>query len=120
MALFSGVALRNYIALFGLRESHWFSAPPGAAPTSHAAARVGVPAQQPGLGFPLIPLVVMLSLATGLMRGLALGPYAGKEAGETALFRTLLSRVRPGSVILADRYFCSYFQVALLRRRGAD
>jgi hypothetical protein len=78
------------------------------------------PTQRPGLGFPMIRLVVLLSLTTALVGGLALGPYEGKETGETALLRTLLERLRPGHVVLADRYFCSYFMVALLLARGVD
>ena len=76
--------------------------------------------QQPGLGFPMIRVVVLLSLATAALRGMAYGPYEGKETGETALLRTLFERLRPGSVLLADRYFCSYFMVALLREAGVD
>jgi putative transposase len=77
-------------------------------------------AQQPGLGFPLIRMVVLLSLATAMVGGMAMGPYAGKETGETALFRQLLDRLKPGDVVLADRYFCSYFMIALLRALGVD
>jgi hypothetical protein len=76
--------------------------------------------QKPGLGFPMIRLVVLLALATAAVSGLALGAYEGKEAGETALLRTLLHRLKPGSVLLADRYYCSYFQVALLVAQGVD
>jgi putative transposase len=78
------------------------------------------PGQKPGLGFPMIRMVVLLSLATALLSGLALGPYEGKETGESALLRELLERLHPGSVLLADRYFCSYFMVALLLERGVD
>jgi hypothetical protein len=78
------------------------------------------PGQKPGLGFPMIRLVVLLSLATAMCGGLAYGPYEGKETGETALLRSLLPRLRPGSVLLADRYYCTYFMVALLRERGVD
>jgi putative transposase len=78
------------------------------------------PAQKPGLGFPLIRKVVLMSLATAMLGGMALGPYAGKESGETALFRQLLERLKSGDVVLADRYFCSYFMVALLRGLGVD
>jgi putative transposase len=49
-----------------------------------------------------------------------MGPHKGKESGETALFRELLGQVRPGDVVVADRYYCSYFMVALLLARGAD
>jgi hypothetical protein len=78
------------------------------------------PTQQPGLGFPLIRLVVLLSFTTALLGGLAYGPYEGKETGEPSLFRTLLDRLRPGDVVVADRYYCSYFLVALLLERGVD
>jgi len=76
--------------------------------------------QKPGLGFPLIRAVVLLGLATAALQGLALGPYQGKESGETALFRTLLDRLSPGTVVLADRFYCSYFLVVLLQARGVD
>jgi putative transposase len=75
------------------------------------------PTQKPGLGFPLIRLVVLLSLATAMAHGLALGRYEGKETGEPALLRTLLDRLRPESVLLADRFYCGYFLVALLLER---
>jgi putative transposase len=78
------------------------------------------PTQQPGLGFPMIRLVVLLSLATAALGGMAFGRYEGKQTGETALLRTLLERLQPGSVLLADRYYCSYFMVALLRAAGVD
>jgi putative transposase len=78
------------------------------------------PGQKPGLGFPMIRMVVLLSLATALLSGMALGPCEGKETGESALLRELLDRLHPGSVLLADRYFCSYFMVALLLERGVD
>ena len=47
-------------------------------------------AQQEGLGFPIARMVVLLSLATAMTSGMAMGPYVGKETGETALFRQLL------------------------------
>jgi len=78
------------------------------------------PAQKPGLGFPLLRMVVLLSLATAALQGLAYGPYEGKETGETALFRTLLAQIPKGSIILADRYYCSYFLIALLQQSGVD
>jgi putative transposase len=78
------------------------------------------PGQKPGLGFPMIRMLVLLSLATGLLTGLELGPYEGKETGEPALLRELLDRLHPGSVLLADRFYCSYFMVALLLERGVD
>jgi putative transposase len=76
--------------------------------------------QEPGLGFPIARLVVLLSLATAMVKDLAIGPYAGKETGETALLRELLERFQRGDILLADRYFCSYFMIALLLERGVD
>ncbi|MHB8861862.1 MAG: transposase [Pirellulaceae bacterium] len=73
--------------------------------------------QEQGLGFPLIRMVVLLSLATALLTGMALGPYAGKETGETALFRGLLEQLPRGDIFVADRYLCSYFMIALARER---
>jgi len=76
--------------------------------------------QAPGVGFPLLRLVTMLSLSTGMLRDVALGPYAGKESGETALLRQLLARLRPGDVVLADRYYCGWFLLVLLRELQVD
>jgi Transposase DDE domain len=76
--------------------------------------------QEPGLGFPIARLVVLLSLTTAMIKDLAVGPYAGKETGETALLRELLECFQSGDILLADRYFCSYFMIALLRERGVD
>lgn len=77
-------------------------------------------AQGIGLGFPIVRIVALISLATGLARDLALGPYQGKETGETALFRTLWGRLRAGEIVLGDRYFASYFGIAGLARQGVD
>ena len=76
--------------------------------------------QQEGLGFPLIRMVVLMSLATALLNGMAMGPYAGKETGETSLFRGLLKQLPCGDIFVADRYLCSYFMIALAREDGVD
>jgi hypothetical protein len=76
--------------------------------------------QKPGLGFPIIRLVVLLGLATGSLLDAAMGPHCGKESGETALLRTLLDGLRPGDVLVADRYYCSYWMIALAQELGVD
>lgn len=76
--------------------------------------------QKKGLGFPIARMVVLLSLATAMVTGMALGPYAGKETGETALLRQSLDRLKSGDIVLADSYYCSYFMAALLREHGVD
>jgi putative transposase len=36
------------------------------------------------------------------------------------LFRTLLDHLEPRSIVLGDRFYCSYFLLALLQERGVD
>jgi len=76
--------------------------------------------QRAGLGFPVARVVALLSLATGMLTDMAMGPYLGKETGETALLRQLLERFKPEDILLGDRYFCSYFMIALLMERHVD
>jgi Transposase DDE domain len=76
--------------------------------------------QRIGLGFPQMRLVLIVSLLTACVQGLAYGPCEGKETGETALFRSLLADLVAGDVVVFDRYYCSYFLVALLLRQGLD
>lgn len=70
--------------------------------------------QKQGLGFPVVRMVVLLSLATAMVSGMAMGPYSGKETGEMALMRQLLGELNAKDILLTDRYFCSYFMIALL------
>lgn len=77
-------------------------------------------AQQPGLGFPIARVCALVSLATALVLNLKIGPYAGKETGESALLRELLDAFSPGDIMVADRYFCSFAMIALLRIRSVD
>jgi len=76
--------------------------------------------QKPGVGFPIARACAVLSLANACMYDVAIGPYAGKETGETALLRNVLDCFKPGDVLLADRYFCSYLMLAILKSRGID
>jgi len=76
--------------------------------------------QKPGLGFPILRIVALLSLATAALCGLAIGPYKGKETGEPALLRELLERFQRGDVFLGDCAYASYFMLALLLARGVD
>ncbi len=74
--------------------------------------------QGAGVGFPLLRWVALVGLATGAVFDSAFGPWRGKQTGETALFRTLLDGLQPGEVLVADRYYCSYWMVALAQARG--
>ena len=76
--------------------------------------------QKKGLGFPMIRWVVLVGLATATIQDFAYGPYAGKETGETALFRQIMEALASGDIVLADRFYCSYFMVALLQTNHVD
>lgn len=76
--------------------------------------------QKPGLGFPLARLVAIISLSCGAVLEWATGPCAGKRTGETAMLWQLAHRLRPGDVVIADRYFSGYFLLAWLAQQGVD
>jgi putative transposase len=76
--------------------------------------------QKPGLGFPIVRMVFLISWVTGMVCDMAMGPYAGKETGEMALIRQLLSRLGVDDILLADRYYCSFFLIAALLMEGRD
>jgi putative transposase len=76
--------------------------------------------QKPGLGFPIARLVVVFCLATGSVLEVAIGKYQGKQTGENSLFRRLWDDLKSGDVSLGDRYYGSYFDIAMLKQRGVD
>ena len=57
---------------------------------------------------------------TGMLFDCEIGPYSGKESGETALLWKLLSQLRPGDILVADSYYCTYWLVAACRARGVQ
>jgi hypothetical protein len=57
------------------------------------------PAQQEGLGFPMIRCVTLISMMTGLLV-------------------KLLDRLQPEDILVADSYYCSYWLVAACLARG--
>jgi len=77
-------------------------------------------AQQPGVGFPIARAVAIVSLATASVIDLAMGPYAGKETGESALLRSMLGSLKSGDIALMDRYYCSFMMIALLLDQGTQ
>ncbi len=76
--------------------------------------------QTPGVGFPIARCCAVVSLATGAIHDVAIGPYQGKETGETALLRSILACLEEGDVAVLDRYFCSYWMLAILVGIGVD
>jgi len=76
--------------------------------------------QKPGCGFPIARVLVVFSLSVGVVLEAAISKYEGKQTGENSMFRTLHDLLAPGDVVLADRYFSGWFDLALLAQRGAD
>jgi len=76
--------------------------------------------QAPGRGFPIARILVVFSLAVGTVLEAAMGRYQGKQTSELALLRMVIDQFRPGDIVLADRFFCSYWLIAALRARGVD
>jgi hypothetical protein len=71
--------------------------------------------QKPGCGFPLLKLVGVFSLATGVLLDYAKG---NKHQHELSLLQQLLDQFGPGDVALADRGFNCFVLLALLLLRG--
>ena len=74
---------------------------------------------KPGVGLPIARACVVLSLTTAAVLDLAIGPYQGKQTGETALLREILDCVQEGDVVVFDRCYCSYMMIAAIVARGA-
>lgn len=73
--------------------------------------------QKPGCGFPLIRLVGVFSLATGVLLDYAKG---NKHQHELRLLWKLFDGFRRGDLAVADRGFCSYVWLALFLLRGVS
>jgi len=71
--------------------------------------------QKPGCGFPILRLVALLSLATGMLTAWATGAWSQHEV---ALLQTLWDGLRPGDVLLADRGFCNWGLLAQCLQRN--
>ncbi len=89
--------------------------------TAENTKAFGKPSNQKGTcGFPVVRILLVLCLATGAARDVAMGPYCGKQSGELSLFRSLLATFEIGEIVLADRLFCAYCDIARLHGRGVD
>ena len=74
-------------------------------------------AQKQGIGFPIVRLVGLVSLATGSCIDYVLGPYQGKGTGETSLFSRLIHVLSQNNLLIADRYYTSFAIIALLLKQ---
>jgi hypothetical protein len=73
--------------------------------------------QRPGCGFPIVRIVALLSLATGMLVGWATGNWFDHEV---PLLQSLWDYLLPGDVLLADRGFCNWPLLAQCAQRNLD
>jgi hypothetical protein len=73
--------------------------------------------QKPGCGFPIIRIVALLSLATGMLVAWATGDWYQHEL---TLFLTLWDSLQSGDVLLGDRGFCSWGMLAQCGQRKVE
>ena len=76
--------------------------------------------QKEGLGFPIARIAIVVSLSSAAVLNAAIGPYKGKETGETTLFRGMFGCLKGNDIVLADKYYCGWFIIALLKAMGVD
>lgn len=94
----TGVQLEDTAA-----NQNWFPQPKG---------------QKRGCGFPVVQLIGLMNLESAAIEHVSHSPL---EAHEGRLFECeLASKLGCGDVLVADRLFCSFLQVAQLAGRGVD
>lgn len=71
--------------------------------------------QKEGCGFPIMRLVGLFDLATGVWIGAATAPFRSSERN---LVRKLWKHVRAGDTIVADSGFCCWFTLYLFGKKG--
>jgi hypothetical protein len=71
--------------------------------------------QSEGCGFPIMRLVGLFDLATGVWIDAATAPFRSSERN---LCRKLWRHVRAGDTIVADSGFCCWFTLYLFKQRG--
>lgn len=76
--------------------------------------------QAPGCGFPIARMIGLFSLATGSINSIVMNAYEGKQTGETTMLRSILNRISPGRILLADRYYANYWLLATGEMQGVD
>jgi len=73
--------------------------------------------QRPGCGFPVARLVGLFCWATGTIVDVVIEAY---RSSELVLWRQLWGHLQLSDIVLADRFYCTYSEVAQLLSRGCD
>jgi len=71
--------------------------------------------QKPGCGFPIAHWLVMLHAGTGMITKMLASPLRTHDMSKTV---ELHPELQAGDLLVADRAFCSYANLALLLQRG--
>ena len=74
-------------------------------------------AQAKGCGFPVAKVVALFCWASGAVLEAVVGPW---RMSELALWRTLWPCLSPGEIVLGDRFYCSFYDIVGVMRRGCD
>ena len=75
---------------------------------------------RPGCHYPVVRVLVLYSLIAGVVIRAALRAYQGKGSGETSMLRELSDCFAPGDVLLVDRYFAGFWDIARWLLREVD
>lgn len=73
--------------------------------------------QKAGCGFPVATIVAAFCWSTGAINDIMIDGY---RPHELTLFRRMLDTFEPGDVVLGDRAYGSYVDIARLKERGVD
>ncbi len=73
--------------------------------------------QKKGCGFPVARLVAMFCWASGAVLDVAMGAY---RSAELSLWHQLWDQLQVGDVVLGDRFYGAYAELAQLTARGCD
>lgn len=74
-------------------------------------------AQKPGCGFPLMKLLGLFDLRSGAWLATT---HSWRRFHDARLWRRLFWRLRQGDTVIADRAFCTWFDLARLMARGVQ
>ena len=73
--------------------------------------------QRPGCGFPVANVVALFCWASGAVVEAIIAP---RWMSELRLWRELWSLLAPGEIVLGDRFYCSFYDIVGVMRRGCD
>jgi hypothetical protein len=67
-----------------------------------------------GSGLVTARILGVFSLSCGCLREFMIGPWVGKGSGEVSMLRALLKRLKKGQLVIMDRLFGNYVDMALI------